>query len=293
MTADRTLLAGFLRARRELLQPEDVGLARDPHRRVPGLRREEVAQLAAISAEYYLRLEQGRDHQPSEQVLSALSKALQLNADARAYLYRLAYPSAGARRASDHVVSDSVLGLLAQWRHTPAYVSDRNHDVLAANDLARLMSPGRLVPGANLLLSAFDEDVPAHSQDDWAAAAGTLVGSLRLNADPFDPRLQEIIGELSVRNREFRRMWARHDVEPRTAGKTLTLIGLYGWVNLRWQALAVPGGSGHVLTTFFADPATVGDEAMRHLVERASALPEAADQPAGPLPLDSRSRVNA
>ena len=241
----------FLRARRDALQPEDVGLRREPGRRVPGLRREEVAQLADISPEYYLRLERGRDHQPSEQVLAALSRALLLDAGASDYLHRLAHPfrrrSAvpGPRRAPDEDL-DAVVGAV---RGTPAIVADANKDVVASNELARSMAAGRLDPGRNLVLDVFEPRVKV-CLPDWEALARRMVAALRLSADPRDARLQQVVGRLSVRDEDFRRWWVAHEVLAPTSGTLPMTVDGVGVVRMHWRDLIVPGRDGHVLTMF-------------------------------------------
>ena len=134
-------LAAFLRARRELLKPADVGLPDSERRRVEGLRREEVAMLAGISTEYYLRLEQGRDHQPSDQVLDGLARALQLDEDASRYLRELARPAPRRRRRSVPEGFDpAVQTLINSWPLTPTFVVNRNMTILASNPIARALS---------------------------------------------------------------------------------------------------------------------------------------------------------
>src|SRR6201981_155791 len=134
-------LASFLRARRELVKPADVGLPDSPRRRVEGLRREEVAMLAGISTEYYLRLEQGRDHQPSDQVLDGLARALQLDEDAASYLRELARPAPRRRRRSVPERFDPAMQtLIESWPLTPAFVVNRNMRILASNTVARALS---------------------------------------------------------------------------------------------------------------------------------------------------------
>src|ERR1700758_548831 len=147
-------LAGFLRARRELLKPDDVGLQGGERRRVEGLRREEVAMLAGISAEYYLRLEQGRDHQPSDQVLDGLARALQLDEDATTYLRELARPTPRRRRDSVSERFDPAMQtLIDSWPLTPTFVVNRNMTILASNRVARALSHF-FTPGENLLRAA-------------------------------------------------------------------------------------------------------------------------------------------
>ena len=258
-------LAEYLRARRESLQPEDVGLSRGPGRRVPGLRREEVADRAGISVDYYLRLEQGRDRQPSEQVVRALSRALLLDPDASDYLHRISGPTPAARRAASPETLHGVMRLLTSWSHNPAYVIDSNLDVVAANDAARALAPGYFEPGANLLVSAFDASVDPHSRNEWEKTVRRLASALRYHADPADPRLQQILGDLSVRSRPFRRIWALHEAQRHPSGVGSYEIPPVGWVPLQWQILDIPGTPGHLLTTFFAEPGSVAERALQGL----------------------------
>ncbi len=146
-------LGEFLRARREQVQPEHVGIRRVGLRRVPGLRREEVAMLAGISSDYYLRLEQGRDRNPSMQVLEALADVLRLDPDATAYMVGLAQERVvpkGRRRTKPEPVPPSILELLDSWTDHPAYVQNKYTDVLAVNALGRAITPNLRV-GVNLL----------------------------------------------------------------------------------------------------------------------------------------------
>ena len=269
MTTARTLVADFLRARREQLQPEDVGLPRDPNRRVPGLRREEVANLAGISAEYYVRLEQGRDHQPSDQVLSSLGRALHLDDDGVTYLQRVsrAAPVLHPEPQPQPRIAASVLQLLDQWSHTPAYISDSNHDVLCANASARAMAPGYLEAGSNMLLSVFADADGANAERtaDWEITASALVDSLRFHGDPADRRLHEIVGTLSVRDRGFRRLWANHNARPLISGVTPSYVDPIGWVDFNWQTLEIPGHRGAFLTTFFGAAGSPAAAAIAYL----------------------------
>lgn len=250
----RQQLAEFLRARRELLQPEDVGLPRDPGRRVAGLRRDEVAALAGISVDYYLRLEQARGHQPSDQVLAALARALRLDPDADQHLRRIVHRGPPPLRA-DVPIGDGVARLLAEWTRTPAYVSDANLDVLAANDAARALAPGYLEPGGNLLLAVFEAGAPFDAEA-WEDTARGLIAALRYQADPADPRFQQVLGRLSVGHRRFRTLWARHEARPLTSGSGLHLVEPHGVIRLLWQTLEIPREPGRFLTTFFAEPGT-------------------------------------
>lgn len=257
-------LGDYLRARRALVQPEDVGVVREPGRRVRGLRREEVAKLAGISAEYYLRLERGRDHQPSDQVLKTLAKALQLDDEAAAYMRRLAHADQSSS-ADDPApgVDDAVRSLLAQWQHTPAFVMDRNQDIILSNPLAAALGPVYMEPGANLVLRIFDEASRKYAAD-WERTAERVVAALRLHAHPRDPRLQEIVGELSVTDADFARLWARHDVAEQRTGLSRHWIDTLGWTEFRWQNFTIPGSS-HILVAFWAEPGTPAAAAVEYL----------------------------
>jgi transcriptional regulator with XRE-family HTH domain len=254
---DGNRIGEFLRARRQLIAPEDVGIAPTSRRRVSGLRREEIAMLAGISSEYYLRLEQGREKHPSDSVISGLARALHLDDDATAYLFELARPvvrRAGAVRTER--VAVGIRQLLYLWTSTPAYVQGRTLDVLASNEMARALSP-IFTPGVNLVRSAFlDPEVKSLYRDWDRMTAGTVAG-LRAQAgnDIDDPRLASLVGELAVKSPEFAALWARHDVRPKGAGRSLLRHPLVGELDLRYEKLAVgEGGSGQVVVIYHADP---------------------------------------
>ena len=260
MSVSSSPLGQFLRARRELLQPEDVGLPREATRRVPGLRREEVAARADISPEYYLRIEQGRDRRPSEQVVRSLAKALLLDDNGLSYLSRLARPRPYLRAVRASVgVSESVTRLLDRWKQTPAYVTDANLDVLASNSMARLIAPTILVPGTNLLEAAYDQvtmttvmHAAGQPRDDEMIRE--YIAALRFNGDPHDARLQDLVGRLSTSHLSFRRIWAEYDAKPLSAGVSTMLIEPFGVVSLNWQTLGIPLSPGQFLTTYMAEP---------------------------------------
>ena len=278
---DGSAVGDYLRARREQLRPDDVGLAWSGTRRVTGLRREEVAALAGISPEYYLRLEQGRDTQPSDQVISALAAALRLDAPAAEYLYRLVHPKAPMRVARTvDVVDEHLLQLIEQWP-TPAMVIDACQDVLAVNSIGSAASPEFLVVGMNLAMDIFT-DIVKQSTPNWEELAASAAAALRLAASPDNPRLIEIVGELSIRDPDFSRLWARHDVLPFTSGAASMMIGGEGLFSLRWQNLSIPGTAGHMICVFFPEPGTEGEEALRAV---------AAGEPVQP-PSDSTMAIN-
>ncbi|MBB2899399.1 transcriptional regulator with XRE-family HTH domain [Kineococcus radiotolerans] len=265
-------LGRYLRGRREALQPEDVGLPRQARRRVPGLRREEVAHLAGISVEYYVRLERGVDHQPSPQVLAALAGALQLDADGRSYLVRLAQPPRRTSRGPERTTPLDA-GLTAAMEavgHLPVFVTDPNRDVIASNSVANAMPGGFWRVGRNAVLGTFAPRVKA-GMPGWEEFAQRLVAGLRATADPGDARLQEIVGTLSVRDEDFRRWWAEHDVVRTSSGRVSYPFDDVGLTEVRWQELEVPGHPGHLLTILHADPATPAHRALAALAARAAA----------------------
>jgi transcriptional regulator with XRE-family HTH domain len=249
-------LGEFLRARREQVRPEDVGIRRVGLRRVPGLRREEVAMLAGISSDYYLRLEQGRDRNPSVQVLDALADVLRLDADATAYLIGLAQERSHAApkpRASQ--VPQSILELIDGWPNNPAYVENKYTDVLAVNALAKALSPNYRV-GANLLRAVLLDPAERRLRRDWEELTKDGVAAFRAEAgsDVDDPRLMELVGELSVRSERFRQLWARHDVRPRRGRLKPLNHPEVGEIDLRSDKLSIGGTDGLTLVVFHAVP---------------------------------------
>jgi transcriptional regulator with XRE-family HTH domain len=249
-------LGEFLRARREQVQPEDVGIRRVGLRRVPGLRREEVAMLAGISSDYYLRLEQGRDRNPSVQVLDALAEVLRLDADATDFLIGLAQErSHNAPKPKPADVPDSILELIDGWPNNPAYVQNKYTDVLAVNALATALSPNYRV-GANLLRAIFLDPAERKLRRDWENLTEDGVAAFRAEAgaDVDDPRLIELVGELSVRSERFRQLWARHDVRPRRGRLKPLNHPEVGEIDLRSDKLSIGGSDGLTLVVFHAVP---------------------------------------
>jgi transcriptional regulator with XRE-family HTH domain len=213
MAPKANALGDFLRARRQQVRPADVGLVPGARRRVPGLRREELAMLAGISAEYYLRLEVGRDKNPSAQVLDALARALRLDIKATEHLHQLANSTVSRW---DHTELDVVvegLDRLIDELPFPAIVSSRYQDVLAANPMAQALSPG-FAPGQNFLYWRLLDPAARELYVDWDEATEVAVSGLREAAgtDPDDPRMQALIAELSSTSARFRELWARADV---------------------------------------------------------------------------------
>ncbi|HWG26092.1 helix-turn-helix transcriptional regulator [Actinospica sp.] len=270
-------LGRFLRARREGTQPESVGLSGAGRRRVPGLRRDELAMLSGISSEYYVRLEQGRNQNPSTQVLEALARALRLDDEATAHLYRLSRPLPGPAPVPGGGVSPTLRGLLDASPTAPAFVTDRLNTVLAANALAQRLSPAYR-PGANLLRVLFlDPDVKGLYRD-WDAEAEALVAALGLAARAGgDPTLSRLVEDLSGESEAFRALWGRQDVRPRVDGTTVFDHPDAGTLELTFEKLAVlsapgacPNTSGQYLTVFHAEPDSTSAGRLATLAEQHS-----------------------
>ncbi len=262
MPVDSNALGEYLRARRGQVRPEDVGLVAGARRRVRGLRREELATLAGISAEYYLRLEQGRDKNPSAQILDALSRALRLDMKASEYLHQLA-SSAGSRRVHEsvEVAADGTDELIEQFA-MPAIVASRCQDVLAANSLARALSPG-FSPGQNFLRWRLLEPAARDFFVDWDEATDVAVSGLReaAGSDPEDPRLRSVIDELSAASERFRELWARAEVGYRV-GVIHMRHPKVGDLYLHRNRFNIPHSGGQHLLTYRAEPGSESAAAL-------------------------------
>ncbi|MFJ1751424.1 helix-turn-helix transcriptional regulator [Kitasatospora sp. NPDC088134] len=264
-------LGSYLRARRELVSPAQAGLPSGGNRRVPGLRREEVALLAGISADYYLRLERGRDKNPSPQVLASLARVLHLDDIERTYLLGLAAarPRTPRRRRPEQVPA-RVHQLLAHLR-IPAFVEGRAFDVLAANPMAVALSP-RLRPGENRLRSFFLDPEEQAFHQDWTKAAADFVATLRstIGDDTDDPRFVELVGELALSSGRFRTLWARHDVRNLDGGTTTVHHPVVGDLRLHRDKLPV---DDVILVVYYPDKDSDSDEKLQLLAALSHAAP--------------------
>lgn len=261
--ADQGLLGSFLRARREQVRPEQVGLPGGGRRRTPGLRREEVATLAGISSDYYLRIEQGRDRAPSAQVLQAIARVLLLDPAETSYLLSLTSPH--VRRPARHAsrkVPGGTLTLLGSLP-VPAFVEDRYLEVLAANRLAAALSPN-MRAGVNRLLAAFLDPAERELHENWEQATASAVGQLRasMGARADDPQMTALVGELSVKSERFRRLWARQDVVAPAGGPATLHHPEVGEMTLYREKLQVSGTDGQVLVIYHPEPGTPSAERM-------------------------------
>jgi transcriptional regulator with XRE-family HTH domain len=266
-TVATTALGDFLRRRRAELTPTQTGLLTSGVRRVPGLRREEVALLAGMSADYYVRLEQGRERHPSVQVLDALARALRLDVDARQHLHRLAglSPLAHAPAAAERV-DPELRRLMDMWPDNPALVLGRGYDVLAANPL------GEALFGScgNLAFKVFLEPSARAFYSDWHEVAAGTVAGLRLasGAAPDDPVLDRVIRALMGRSREFRSLWARHDARGKSAQSKRLVHPEVGPLTLAMQTFDVRAEPGQQLVVYHAHPGSEDAQALRLLGTR-------------------------
>jgi transcriptional regulator with XRE-family HTH domain len=258
-------LGDYLRARRVQLRPEDVGLVAGSRRRVAGLRREELALLAGISADYYLRLEQGRDKNPSAQVLDALARALRLDVKASEYLHQIASPSTARRDYTGaEAMPEGTQELIDQFA-MPAIVASRCLDVLAANAVAQALSPG-FVPGTNFLRWRLLEPIAREQFADWDEATEVAVSGLREAAggDPDDPHLQSLIDELSATSDRFRELWARAEVGYRV-GVLHMRHPKVGDLYLHRYRLNIPHSGGQHVLIYHAEPGSDTARALEAL----------------------------
>jgi transcriptional regulator with XRE-family HTH domain len=252
-----SLLGDYLRACRERVSPADVGFQGTGQRRVTGLRREEVALLAGISANYYLRLEQGRDRSPSEQVLQSLARALRLDQTETAHLLALGRPPSARSGSREMNVPASIRQLLLALE-LPAFVQDEHFDVVASNPLAQALSP-TLRPGRNRMLSVFLDPDERALFADWEIITEHLVASFRASvaASAGDWRTTQLVDELSARDARFRELWAGHTVVAMVDRPPVRFDHPnLGMLTVTRENLAVDGPGALRLMIYHADPGT-------------------------------------
>jgi transcriptional regulator with XRE-family HTH domain len=284
-------LREFLATRRARITPQQAGLPTyGGHRRVKGLRREELALLAGVSVEYYTRLERGNAHGVSDSVLEALVRALQLDEAERAHLYdlaRTASATARSRRRPQQRVRPGVQRLLDAMTGVPAFVQNGRLDVLAANALARALyadllddaGPGRDAGRApNHARYTFLDPRAADFYPDWNRAAADGVSLLRaeVGRSPDDRELTELIGELTTRSERFSALWATHDVRWHTTGTKSFHHPVAGDLSLAYEGLELPADPGQTLVAFTAEPGSSSQQALTFLASWAPTSPEQA-----------------
>ncbi len=280
---NRAEVREFLMTRRARVTPDAAGIAAGPNRRVPGLRRGEVAILAGVSVEYYAKLERGSIAGASASVLEAVARALQLDDAERAHLFDLAraadgIPTSGRpRRRSSRASAarPSLQWAMAAITDGVAFVRDQRQNLLAVNELGRafyspVIGDGGRVP--NLARFQFLDPAAREFYSDWDRFAEMCVGVMRAEAgrDPHDPAMQELVGELSTRSETFRRLWAAHDVRPHGAGTKRFHHAVVGELILAYEELAITAEPGHVMLIYTAEPGSPSAERLRLLASWAA-----------------------
>ena len=276
---NRAEVREFLTSRRAKITPERAGLPAGSRRRVPGLRRSEVAALADVSVEYYAKLERGNLAGASPVVLEAVARALRLDEAERAHLLNLARAADGSdtltrparRRTRDHWKPHrSLQWILDAVTAGPAFVRNGRMDVLAANPLARAFyadlyaAPGNQ---ANLARFQFLDPASRRFYPDWDAFADIAVAILRTEAgrNPHDKGLHDLVGELSTRSEEFRTRWGAHDVRHHGTGTKRFHHHAVGDLTLAYEGLEMAAEPGLTLTVYAAEPGSPSEEGLRLL----------------------------
>ncbi|NUP48008.1 MAG: helix-turn-helix domain-containing protein [Catenulispora sp.] len=275
MTEQHPELGRFLRARRAAVAPADLGLpAGTGTRRTPGLRREELAALAGVSIDYYIRLERGKETRPSPAVVDALGHALRLDAEELAYLRELAAHAArggrapsSSRPAASRVVRPTLRRLLETVRPYPAYVLNRTNDMLAANPSGLSLHPGMAgwpEKQRNTIRYTFLHTQAHTLWPDWEVKARSCVAHLRAvgGSDPDNPELAALVGELAVKSPEFSRMWERYDVRRVGNGQKTFRHPEVGTLTLSHEVLEINGTAGGRLVVYSAEPGTPDHDAV-------------------------------
>jgi transcriptional regulator with XRE-family HTH domain len=278
-------LRRFLRSRRACIAPEDVGLSSDGTRRVPGLRREEVAQLAGVSVDYYVRLERGRKPTASEAVLNALARALRLDDIERDHLFTIARP---ARRPAmpTQQVRPELQRILDGMTHLPAMILGRRLDILATNDMARALYTdfdARPPRDRNMARYVFLDENARSLYTDWERGARMVLATLHLYAGrwPDDPRLIELVDDLSAHSNDFNTWWAANDVARQTHGSKGLHHPVVGDLTLSFETFTATDDPEQLLGIYTAEPGSPSERAL-NLLARLGAEPHNGHDPVVP-----------
>ena len=286
---NRNEIRQFLTSRRARITPEQAGLpVYGANRRVPGLRREEVALLAGVSVDYYTRLERGNLGGVSEAVLEALAQALQLDEAERGHLFDLARAANTTgrprRRPAQQRVRPGVQRILDVITDAPADVRNGRRDILAANRLGYALYSELFIDPvrpANVARFVFLSPRAREFFVDWEGAANDLVANLRTEAgrNPYDRGLQDLVGELSTRSEAFRTRWAAHNVRQHQTGRKQLRHPVVGDLELTYEVLALPADPGLSLVVYGAEPGSASQDGLKLLASWAATLDQL-DQPA-------------
>lgn len=278
---NRNEVREFLTTRRAKITPEQAGIPVYGRRRVPGLRREEVAQLAGLSTDYYTRLERGSLRGASDSALDAVSRALRLDAAEREHLHDLARAARGGaareprRRARPQQVRPSIQHMLDSMTTAVAVVLNGTFDIVARNSLGRAFyAPVFDAPArpANLARFCFLDPGAEAFYPDWAEIADTTVALLRAEAgrDPYNRALTDLVGELATRSDAFRARWAAHDVRLHHAGTKRFRHPVVGDLTLGFNSMELPPGPGLILTVYTAEPGSAAEDNLTLLASWAA-----------------------
>ncbi|TCO54924.1 helix-turn-helix transcriptional regulator [Actinocrispum wychmicini] len=270
-------LGDYLKARRAGVKPEDVDLPPGGTRRVPGLRREEVAAMAGLSVDYYTRLEQGREQHPSPSVLNSLARVLRLGPDAQRYLFAIATqgpPVPPVRRQ----LSPNLLRLVNDWTDHPALITDPCHNIVVANHLGRAIYGGHQ-HSDNLARLVFLDPAGRTFYRNWNNVAGTIVASIRAAASnpAVNAELMALVGELTVRSEEFSKRWAKAEVLEKTSGQSFLRHPIVGDLDLTYETFKPNGAPDLQLKIYRAEKGSEMSEKLTMLGSLTAAQP---DEPA-------------
>lgn len=258
MVKKKETLSDFLNAKRAAVSPQMVGISAAANRRVPGLRREEVAVLSGVSVDWYVRLEQGRQVTPSESVLGAVARTLRLDAAEREYLFNLARPAQSVSSSESRpVVRPGIRRMIDGLANQPAFLLGPRMEILAGNELAWALLedfPARETEDRNLLRWIMTDPRARALYVEWEAVASELVGVLQLEASahPKDAAIAALVGELATASAEFAAWWARPNPQGRTAGTKHFAHPVAGHVTIDWEAFTVPDDATQTLFVYSA-----------------------------------------
>lgn len=305
---NRDDIKGFLSSRRAKLTPDVVGPPTSARRRVPGLRREEVAVLAGVSTEWYTRLEKGHVGEVSADVLDAVAEALRLGDDERTYLHDLARAAKPARRKAvrrrDVPITPQVQWMLDSITMSGAFVRNGRLDVIGSNALGRALhapmfdSPTTVDGTANFARYHFLDESSKDFFVDWESGAAATVALLRAEAgrEPYDKTLRELIGELSTASEDFAAYWASHDIRIRHEGTKRLQHPEIGEIELTYQSVDLPTGkrAWHDLSIYTAEPGSSHEENLKLLASWAAPCAKteeaSADESTTPTPRADEQR---